>query len=78
MAKAQSRKPPAGNVIGTERRRSPDTEAQGISAAELMSFLKEAGGTRTWTEKDLAAALKISLPQAKDAAAVLLLSARFT
>ena len=71
MAKAQSRKPPAGNVIGTERGRSPDAEAQGISAAELMSFLKEAGGSPTWTESDLASALKIKLPQAKQAAAVL-------
>ena len=36
-----------------------------------MSFLKDAAGARTWTEKDLAAALRITLPQAKDATAVL-------
>ncbi len=40
-------------------------------AAELLSFLKEFRGIETWTEKDLANTLRIGLPQAKDALAVL-------
>jgi hypothetical protein len=42
-----------------------------IPPAELLSFLKETRGVQTWTEKDLAKALKIGLAYAKDAAAVL-------
>ena len=50
---------------------SPKSLQHEIPAAALLSYLKEAGGTRTWTEKDLAAALKITLAQAKEVAAVL-------
>ena len=42
-------------------------------AAELLSFLKEIRAAQTWTEKDLAKALSISVPQAKEAIAVLAL-----
>ena len=42
-----------------------------IPAAELLSFLKQTRGVQTWTEKDLAKALKIGLPEAKEALAVL-------
>ena len=40
-------------------------------AAALLSFLKEIGGTRLWTEKDLSSSLKISSSRAKEATAVL-------
>ena len=42
-----------------------------IPAAELLSFLKEIHAAQTWTEKDLAKALSISVEQANDAIAVL-------
>jgi hypothetical protein len=42
-----------------------------LPAAELLSFLKEVRGVQTWTEKDLASSLRIGLPQAKEAIAVL-------
>ncbi len=42
-----------------------------IPAAELLSFLKEIRGLPTWTEKDLAKALKIGLAEAKEALAIL-------
>jgi DNA-binding IclR family transcriptional regulator len=42
-----------------------------MPAAALLSFLKQARGLEQWTEKDLAAALKISASQAKQAMAVL-------
>ena len=71
MANAQSQKPDVRNVGGTRRARGSDTGAPGLAAAELMSFLKEAGSTRTWTEKELAAALKVPLSQAKDATTIL-------
>lgn len=71
MAKAQSRKSPATNVDHSNRDASPKANAQEIPAAALLSFLKEAGRARTWTEKDLANVLKIGLSHAKEAAAVL-------
>ncbi len=42
-----------------------------LPAAELLSFLKQTRGVGTWTEKDLAKALKIGLADAKEAIAVL-------
>jgi hypothetical protein len=42
-----------------------------IPAAELLSFLKQTRGVQTWTEKDLAKALKIGLREAKEALPVL-------
>ena len=36
-----------------------------VPAAELLSFLKQTRGMQTWTEKDMAKALKIGLPEAK-------------
>ncbi len=43
----------------------------GTPAAELLSFLKEIRGVSTWSEKDLAKALKIGLAEAKQAVEVL-------
>ena len=40
-------------------------------AAELLSFLKQTSGIETWSEKDLAKALAIRLPEAKEAVAAL-------
>jgi hypothetical protein len=40
-------------------------------AAELLSFLKEIRAAQPWSEKDLSMALKIGLPQAKEATVVL-------
>jgi hypothetical protein len=71
MAEAQSRKSTTANVIDSDRAGNPKSARQEIPAAELLSYLKEAGGTWTWTEKDLANALRISSSQAKEAVAVL-------
>ena len=45
--------------------------ASEVPAAELLSFLRQTRGIQTWTEKDLAKALKISVPEAKEAIAAL-------
>ena len=42
-----------------------------VPAAELLSFLKQTRGAQTWTQKDLAKALKTGLPEAKEATLVL-------
>ena len=42
-----------------------------VPAAELLSFLKQTRGVQTWTEKEMAKALKIGLPEAKQAIIVL-------
>ena len=42
-----------------------------LPAMELLSFLKQTRTTQTWTEKDLTKALKIGLPEAKQAMVVL-------
>ncbi len=42
-----------------------------VPAAELLSFLKQTRGVQSWTDKDLAKALKIGLPEAKEAIAAL-------
>ena len=42
-----------------------------VPAAELLSFLKQTRGVQTWTEKEMAKALKIGLPEAKQAIMVL-------
>ena len=42
-----------------------------IAAAELLSFLKQTRGIQTWTDRDLAKALKIALPEAKEGIAAL-------
>ena len=65
-----------------KRQKSANTDAAGpvaespksfpsIPAAELLSFLKEFHAAQTWTGKDLAKALSISVAQANDAIAVL-------
>jgi hypothetical protein len=71
MAKAQSRNSRATNDAHGDHAISAKSERKEIPAAELLSFLKEAAGPPTWTEKDLANTLKISLSQAKEAAAIL-------
>jgi hypothetical protein len=68
MAKAQSRKSRATNDAHGDHAKS---ERKEIPAAELLTFLKKAAGPPAWTEKDLANTLKISLSQAKEAAAIL-------
>jgi hypothetical protein len=47
------------------------SDRNGLPVAELLSFLKEVRGVQTWTEHDLASSLRIGLPQAKEAIAVL-------
>lgn len=42
-----------------------------LPAAELLSFLKEARGVQTWTDKQLANTLRVGLRQAKEAITVL-------
>jgi hypothetical protein len=49
--------------------RTPDLKS--LPAVELLSFLKQTRRVQTWTEKDLAKALKIGVSQAKQAIAVL-------
>ena len=71
MAKAESRRSTETNVIRGDHASSPKTGPREIPAAELLTFLKEVRGVQTWTEKDLAKILRIGLPQAKEAIAVL-------
>lgn len=71
MARAQSQKSTATNVTRGDGVSNSAAPRQQIPAAELLSFLKETRGIQPWTEKDLAKALKTSLPQAKEAIAVL-------
>src|ERR1700758_2022627 len=71
MAKTESRKSIGTNVIRGDHSSRPETGRREIPAAELLSFLKEVRGVQAWTEKDLAKILRIGLPQAKEAIAVL-------
>lgn len=71
MVKAESRRSTGTNVIRGDHASRPKTGPREIPAAELLSFLKEVRGVQTWTEKDLAKILRIGLPQAKEAIAVL-------
>jgi Carbohydrate-binding module 48 (Isoamylase N-terminal domain)/Alpha amylase, catalytic domain len=70
MAKKTAQKPVSVSPAVT-----PDTprrkSVSQVPATELMSFLKQTRGTQTWTEKDLAAALKIGFPEAKEVIAAL-------
>jgi hypothetical protein len=59
------------NVIRGDHASRPETGRREIPAAELLSFLKEVRGVQAWTEKELAKILRIGLPQAKEAIAVL-------
>jgi hypothetical protein len=58
-----------GAIPSTEGARSKSLPQ--LPATELLSFLKQTRAVGTWTEKDLAKALKIGLPEAKEAIAVL-------
>jgi len=71
MAKAESRRSTGTNAIRGDHASRPKPGAREIPAAELLSFLKEFRGAQTWTEKDLAKILRIGLPPAKEANAVL-------
>lgn len=48
-----------------------DVTAQAVPAAEALSFLKEIKGAATWTDRDLAKSLNISVPEAKQVLAVM-------
>jgi hypothetical protein len=64
------KKPAQTSAAGRARahRDAPHSKSPSqVSAAELLSFLKQTRGVQTWTEKDLAKALKIGLPEAKQA-----------
>ncbi|MBV8831799.1 MAG: hypothetical protein JO108_21525 [Acidobacteriaceae bacterium] len=51
---------------------TPDSKSlPQVSAAELLSFLKQTRGVQTWTEKEMAKALQIGLPEAKQGIIVL-------
>jgi hypothetical protein len=69
MPKTRSPKSPSEDVA--QRYANPAAERHPMPAAALLSFLKQARGLETWTEKDLAASLKISASQAKQAMAIL-------
>jgi hypothetical protein len=71
MAKSQSEKSSATHAGNRDRASTPNAEAHGMTAAELLSFLREAGGIRTWMETNLANALNVGLSQAREAIAVL-------
>jgi hypothetical protein len=71
MVKAESRQSSPPGVTRGDRASNSTAGPQDIPAAELLSFLKEMAGSRTWTEKDLASTLKIGLAQAKKAIPVL-------
>ena len=55
--------------LGPARTSNPPTSKSDsqVSAAELLSFLKQTRGVQTWTEKDLATALKIGSSEAQQA-----------
>jgi hypothetical protein len=48
-----------------------ETTSQAVPAAEALSFLKETKGAATWTDRDLAKSLNISMPEAKQVLAVM-------
>jgi hypothetical protein len=70
MPKERSQTSSSGDAIPKAHAGGPKPSPQ-IPAAELLSFLKEIRGLTTWTEKELAKALKIGLAEAKEAVAVL-------
>jgi hypothetical protein len=47
-----------------------DKVVQPVPAAEALSFLKEIKGAATWTDRELAKSLNISMPEAKQVLAV--------
>ena len=70
MPKKSTQNSPAGGAV--REHEAPDSKSlPQLPAAELMSFLKQTRGAQTWTEKELASALKIGLPEAKQATLVL-------
>ena len=70
MAKKSAQNSPADGAIS--KRETPDSKSLAqVSAAELLSFLKQTRGVQTWTEKEIAKALKIGPPEAKQAVVVL-------
>jgi Mn-dependent DtxR family transcriptional regulator len=48
-----------------------DKAAEPVPAAEALSFLKEIKGAATWTDRELAKSLNISMPEAKQVLAVM-------
>lgn len=70
MPKKSAQNSPAAGAVSKDR--TPDSKSlPQVSAAELLSFLKQTRGVQTWTEKDMTKALKIGLPEAKQAIVVL-------
>jgi hypothetical protein len=61
------------NVGKGDRSTRPANEitAQAVPAAEALSFLKEIKGAATWTDRDLAKSLNMSMPEAKQVLAVM-------
>jgi len=48
-----------------------ESAAQAVPAAEALSFLKEIKGAVTWTDRDLAKSLNISMTEVKQVLAVM-------
>ena len=48
-----------------------ESAAQAVPAAEALSFLKEIKGAATWTDRDLAKSLNISMAEVKQVLAVM-------
>jgi hypothetical protein len=65
------KKPAQKSIVDSVPSEHGTRDSKPLRAAELLSFLKQTRGIRTWTEKDLAKALKIGLSEAKEAIAAL-------
>jgi DNA-binding transcriptional MocR family regulator len=65
------KKPAQKSIVDSVPSEHGTRDSKPQRAAELLSFLKQTRGIRTWTEKDLAKALKIGLSEAKEAIAAL-------
>ena len=77
MARTRSRKPGETKAADPDRVSNSAPSPHQIPAAELLSFLKYVHGVSPWRETELAKALKIGLPQAKEAIAALQLLLNF-
>ncbi len=70
MSKKTAESSTAARALPSTEKATSKSTTQ-LPAAELLSFLKQTRGVGTWTERDLAKALKIGLAEAKEAIAVL-------
>jgi hypothetical protein len=71
MSKAPAQKSAPMAAAGDHAIRESSSSFPRLPAAELLSFLKESGGSQSWTEKDFSKSLQIGLAQAREAIAVL-------